>query len=856
MGRRFELSLVIALAFVALWAALPAAAGALISTGDGGWLWQNPLPQGNSLFDVTCLDAAHAWAVGEAGTILGTTDGGATWQAQRSGTSDDLSAVAFAAPERGWAVGRRYQRFQSYYGAILATTDGGTTWIPQDSNVQQALNDVAFADADHGWAVGANGTIVATVDGGAHWNIQASGTGDTLTSVAFADAAHGWVIAQHLDSTTRAQSAVILSTANGGATWSPCYSGGTVYLNDIAFVDASRGWAVGNGGTMLATADGGLTWQAQYIPTSSDLLRVVSADANHGWAASRDNVFATTNGGGAWMAQGTVMGSLGALAFADAAHGVAVGAVGAIATTANGGTTWLARGSGPTGVLNDVDFADASHGWAAGTTGTILATDSGGTVWSRQSSGTTTTLRAVDFIDARHGWVVGDAGTVITTSDGGSTWRPQSTGAAYDLIALTFADDLHGWAAGINGTMPDPASYDGVILSTANGGASWSVQSVGAGNCMAAFSFVDATHGWAVGTHYDVTPQGSGAESIMMTGVILATTDGGQSWALQATGLSGQLGGVAFVDAQHGWASGPLGLIYATTDGGAHWTRQHESSTADLPSFNYANSIAFADALHGWAIGDRFVYATVNGGLTWREQPTGSTIGLHGLTCTDAQHAWIVGWSGTILASTSGGFAANADMTAPVTTPSVPSGHWYNRTMNVQLTALDSGGSGMTGGVAKTESKLDSQAWTTLSNVPVVNFSGHADDGLHTILYRSTDAAGNVEELKSLTIGMDTRLPSASAKKSVTCKKGRVAKLSYQVRDATPSSGLAKVTITIKAKKKIVKTITIKNAAANKALVYSFKVKLRRGAYTWTVRGTDGAGNPSKTSAARRLTVK
>jgi hypothetical protein len=29
--------------------ALPAGASAFISTGDGGWFWQNPLPQGNPL---------------------------------------------------------------------------------------------------------------------------------------------------------------------------------------------------------------------------------------------------------------------------------------------------------------------------------------------------------------------------------------------------------------------------------------------------------------------------------------------------------------------------------------------------------------------------------------------------------------------------------------------------------------------------------------------------------------------------------------------------------------------------------------------------------------------------------------
>jgi len=46
------------------------------------WLWQNPLPQGNSLNAVSFIDTLTATAVGDAGTILRTTDGGITWLLQ------------------------------------------------------------------------------------------------------------------------------------------------------------------------------------------------------------------------------------------------------------------------------------------------------------------------------------------------------------------------------------------------------------------------------------------------------------------------------------------------------------------------------------------------------------------------------------------------------------------------------------------------------------------------------------------------------------------------------------------------------------------------------------------------------
>ena len=125
--RRTYKLLGLALILLSLALALPAVASAFVSTGDGTWVWQNPLPQGNTLNDVIFLDASHGWSVG-------------------------------------------------VYGTLMATSDGGVSWIGQRSGTTQDLNGVMFSDASHGWVVGNNGTILATVDGGAHWSAQSSGT--------------------------------------------------------------------------------------------------------------------------------------------------------------------------------------------------------------------------------------------------------------------------------------------------------------------------------------------------------------------------------------------------------------------------------------------------------------------------------------------------------------------------------------------------------------------------------------------------------------------------------------------------------------------------------------------------------
>jgi photosynthesis system II assembly factor YCF48-like protein len=96
-----------------------------VSLAQSGWFWQNPLPQGNSLFAVSVLDSDTGTAVGGLGTIRRTTDGGATWTQQTSGTTETLRGVSFVDANTGTAVGA--------VGTILRTTDGGATWTSQAS---------------------------------------------------------------------------------------------------------------------------------------------------------------------------------------------------------------------------------------------------------------------------------------------------------------------------------------------------------------------------------------------------------------------------------------------------------------------------------------------------------------------------------------------------------------------------------------------------------------------------------------------------------------------------------------------------------------------------------------------------
>src|SRR3954453_23389597 len=70
----------------------PAGASASVQVGSSGWLWGNPLPQGNTL---RAMDFAgpHGYARGDFGTLLKTPAGGTTMTGLPAGTFANLTEL-------------------------------------------------------------------------------------------------------------------------------------------------------------------------------------------------------------------------------------------------------------------------------------------------------------------------------------------------------------------------------------------------------------------------------------------------------------------------------------------------------------------------------------------------------------------------------------------------------------------------------------------------------------------------------------------------------------------------------------------------------------------------------------------
>lgn len=285
------------------------------------------------------------------------------------------------------------------------------------------LYDTKFVNAEDGWAVGAFGTIVRTRDGGQTWRPQVSHTLEHLYGVGFADVLNGWVVGR---------SGLALHTSDGGDTWEAQTTGSQRHLFKVAALDPQHAWAVGDWGTILATHDGGKTWEDHTLPHDVILNSIVWADPAHGWIAGEAGaIFATTDGGTTWARQNSgVEKTLFGIDFLDVQRGWAVGIDGLVLHTTDGGATWqVLHGDPSVGALEQVGFAEAldnpsfydiavagKFGYAVGDIGAVLLSEDGGLTWHRKAvpgGWSLHWIRAVSLVSGTHGGFVGAGGLAL-----------------------------------------------------------------------------------------------------------------------------------------------------------------------------------------------------------------------------------------------------------------------------------------------------------------------------------------------------------------------------------------------------------------------------------------------------------
>lgn len=190
----------------------------------------------------------------------------------------------------------------------------------------------------------------------------------------------------------------------------------------------------------------------------------------------------------------------------------------------------------------------------------------------------------------------------------------------------------------------------GLLMKTTNGGQSWFAQNSNTSVTLWDVDFINADTGFVVGA----------------SGTILYTTNGGNTWTLSNYGTT-TLYKVHFVNDTVGYigtASSTTGRLLKTTDGGASW----QNITANITGLDgTVRGIHFIDLNTGWISNSTGkIYKTTDGGATGNivYNIGSTTTTIYEVKFVDANNGFAITTNGRVLTTTDGGNNWNLIQTA------------------------------------------------------------------------------------------------------------------------------------------------------------------------------------------------
>jgi photosystem II stability/assembly factor-like uncharacterized protein/subtilisin-like proprotein convertase family protein len=644
-------------------------------------------------------------------------------------------------------------------GVVMKTSNSGLDWEIVDLKTARDLNCI-YLDiiSGRGWIVGNDGSIWYTEDSGEHWVKQNSGTGQNLYSITASGGDCPWVSGND----------VVLHSADHGETWEKINTPVHTYFWEIDMKDCDEIWVCGNQSLVMSTKDHGASWQKHTVPTTFNLLGIdIVANGDYRACGNQVTIIRSSDGGDTWVNENQApyisLYAIDTKGIVGPAY--AVGDKGHIYETLDGGTTWTDKSSPTYYQLNDICFQALYHAvYCAGWYGQVLRKDEpAGTEFEVLNKQPTHRMMDMDFINADTGWVVGGEridddgnidGVIMLTVDGGESWEILKN-QPVSFNSVDFINANEGWAVGSSGIPFD----EGVIMHTTNGGQTWTSQSNPIIESVDKVFFLDENNGWVVSNDW--------------WGQIAHTTNGGQTWIAQTNPTKNPIVDVFFINPDKGWAVGMDSTILRTTNGGQTWLR------TDLTVSNnwYFRSVFFIDEMHGWAVGVYGVIMLTNdGGITWQEVVNGIGESLQSVFFIDPMNGWAVGDAGTILRSIDGGYTWFEQF----------SGIRRNFLCSVQFTDLNNGWiSGEGGTIKHTENGgFWNEPGTYINNnlALVIPDLGVVTD---TLTIETSGLKNSTYQVTSLEVMIDSILHTRAADLEITLShQGVTATLLNQVSDS------------------------------------------------------------------------
>lgn len=131
-------------------------------------------------------------------------------------------------------------------------------------------------------------------------------------------------------------------------------------------------------------------------------------------------------------------------------------------------------------------------------------------------------------------------------------------------------------------------------------------------------------------------------------GVIVASADDGATWSQVRSPVSSMLTCISFADAQHGWITGHEGVVLVSTDAGTTWTRAAVAAAADD---SFLDILALPDG-PVLAVGAYGLFLRSADGVAWeRLHPFEEDMHLNRITAGKSGTLYLAGESGLLAVS-------------------------------------------------------------------------------------------------------------------------------------------------------------------------------------------------------------
>src|SRR5262245_31298185 len=599
--------------------AVLSAASAGVNNPQSGWYSGNPLLGPNNLRDLACAGST-CYASGDFGTLLKSQDRGATWSGIVTGLTLDLPRVGLAGglPDRVIVGG----------GCALRRSDhGGNTFtrLPftaSDRGCASPVVSFSFPGEKTGFLLLQGARVMSTDDGGRSFTRRTSvpnGANDILCTSERTCYAVG----------LNGSGGAIMRTNDGAVSWTQVGST-PAPLTRLELAGASTLYAVGASSTLAKSDDSGLTWTRRTISgvPIRTLQSIRCGDAMHCLVTTVEPsgvggpLYRTDDGGATFTAITPSNDPTNAVEFAGASHAVAAGQSGSAEISADAGSTWTSVGGRVAGSFAIVAATSDSVAYAGGANGVLVRTGDNGQTWSNVSPPTEAMITGLAGSGSSRLYVLASDGTLQRSDNGGTSYSLLNPGTREFLGISALDEDRllllgNGLVLSKNGGETFEAAT-GKIARARLVGADLAPGAVFAYGTAGLFESTDRGVHWAVVKKpkrraiADVDFVGRNIGFLLDTrGTIWKTINGGQFWRQLPVGSPGLA--VEFSDHLDGYVgvagfgSAQGGVVMRTTDGGQSWHPQlvSRSEITDLAS---GGPVDYALA------GESSLYATTVGG--------------------------------------------------------------------------------------------------------------------------------------------------------------------------------------------------------------------------------------------------